>query len=92
MLAHHFTAAGLSERGVFYWQRAGQQASDRSAYLEATRHFNTGIELLKTLPDTPARTQQELTLHVALGAALIAHQRPRLDRGGACLSEGARVV
>jgi predicted ATPase/class 3 adenylate cyclase len=72
VLAHHFTAAGLTERGVFYWQRAGQQASDRSAYLEATRHFNTGIELLKTLPDTPTRTRQELTLQVALGAALIA--------------------
>ena len=60
VLAQHFTAAGLTERGVSYWQRAGQQASDRSAYLEATRHFNTGIELLATLPDTPARTQQEL--------------------------------
>ena len=71
VLAHHFTAAGLTERGVLYWQRAGQQASDRSANLEATRHFNTGIELLETLPDTPARTQQELALHTALGAALI---------------------
>ena len=71
VLAHHFTAAGLTERGVSYWQRAGQQASDRSANLEATRHFNTGIELLETLPDTPARAQQELTLHIALGAALI---------------------
>ena len=71
VLAHHFTAAGLTERGVFYWQRAGQQASDRSAYLEGTKHFNTGIELLKTLPDTPARAEQELALHMALGAALI---------------------
>jgi predicted ATPase len=72
VLAHHFTAAGLTERGVHYWQRAGQQASDRSAYLEAATHLNTGIELLKTQPDTPARTQQALTLHIALGAALIA--------------------
>ncbi len=72
MLAHHFTAAGLTERGVLYWKQAGQHASDRSAFVEATRHFNTGIELLKTLPDTPARTQQELALHIGLGAALIA--------------------
>ena len=71
VLAHHFTAAGLTERGVSYWHRAGQQASDRSAYLEATRHFNAGIELLATLPDTPARTRQELALHIALGAAQI---------------------
>ena len=39
VLAHHFTAAGLTERGVHYWQRAGQQASDRSAYLEAASAF-----------------------------------------------------
>ena len=71
VLAHHFTAAGLTERGVSYWHRAGQQASDRSAYLEATRHFNAGIELLATLPDTPAHTRQELALHIALGAAQI---------------------
>jgi class 3 adenylate cyclase/predicted ATPase len=71
MLAHHLTAAGLTERGVLYWKQAGQHASDRSAFVEATRHFNTGIELLKTLPDTPARTQQELALHIGLGAALI---------------------
>ena len=71
VLAHHFTAAGLTERGVLYWQRAGQQASDRSANLEATSHFTTGIELLKTLPDTPARTQHALALYIGLGAALI---------------------
>src|SRR5205823_4565143 len=53
-----------------YWQRAGQQASERSANLEAISHFTTGIELLKTLPETPQRTQQALTLHIALGAAL----------------------
>ena len=53
-----------------YWQQAGQQASERSAHLEAISHFTTGIELLKTLPETPARTQHALTLHIALGAAL----------------------
>src|SRR5262249_9477908 len=40
------------------------------AYLEAVSHLTTGIELLKTLPETPARTQQALSLHIALGAAL----------------------
>ncbi len=71
MLAHHFTAAALTERGVLYWKQAGQYASDHSAFVEATRHFNTGIELLKTLPDTPARRQEELALYIGLGAALI---------------------
>jgi class 3 adenylate cyclase/predicted ATPase len=70
LLAHHYTEAALPEPAVAYWQRAGQRASDRSAYLEAVSHVTTGIELLKTLPETPARTQQALTLHIALGAAL----------------------
>ena len=70
LVAHHYTAAGCAEQAVVYWQRAGQQASERSAHLEAISHFTTGIELLKTLPETPERTQQALTLHIALGAAL----------------------
>jgi predicted ATPase len=70
LLAHHYTEAGLAEQAIGYWRRAGQQASDRSAYLEAVSHLTTGIELLKTLPETPERTQHALTLHIALGAAL----------------------
>jgi class 3 adenylate cyclase/predicted ATPase len=69
-LAHHYTQAGLTEQAVHYWQRAGQHASDRSANLEAISHLTTGIELLKTLPETPAHTQQALTLYIALGTAL----------------------
>ena len=70
LVAQHYTAAGCTEQAVVYWQRAGQHASDRSANLEAISHFTTGIELLTTLPETPERTQQALTLHIALGAAL----------------------
>jgi predicted ATPase len=70
VLAHHYTEAGLAAPAVGYWQRAGQQASDRSAYLEAISHFTTGIELLQTLPETPEHTQHALTLYIALGAAL----------------------
>src|SRR5262249_37788352 len=34
-IAQHYTAAGCAEQAVPYWQRAGEQASDRSAPLEA---------------------------------------------------------
>jgi predicted ATPase len=71
LVAQHYTAAGCAEQGVHYWQRAGEQASNRSAYLEAVSNVTAGIELLKTLPETPAHTQQALALHIALGAALI---------------------
>jgi predicted ATPase len=69
-LAQHYTEAGYPEQAIPYWQRAGQHASDRSANVEAISHFTTGIELLKTLPETPERIQQALTLYVALGTEL----------------------
>jgi predicted ATPase len=82
LLAHHYTEAGLAEHAIPYWQRAGEHASDRSAHLEAVSHFTTGIELLKTLPETSEHTQQALTLHIALGAALIitkGHAAPEVE-------------
>jgi predicted ATPase len=50
--------------------RAGQQASDRSAHVEAISHVTTGIARLKTLSATPEHTQPALALNIALGAAL----------------------
>jgi class 3 adenylate cyclase/predicted ATPase len=72
LLAHHYAEAGLSAQAIPYWQQAGQRASQRSAHAEAISHLTTALELLKTLPDTPERAQQELTLQVALGGPLIA--------------------
>ena len=51
-----------------------------------------GSQLLKTLPETPEHTQQALTLHIALGAALHDDQRASSARGGARLHPGTRVV
>src|SRR5215468_5550576 len=70
LVAQHYTAAGCHEQAILYWLRAGQHASDRSAHVEAISHCTTGLELLKTLPETPEHTQQALTLYIALGAAL----------------------
>lgn len=70
LLAHHYTEAGLRGQAIAYWQRAGERARQRSANVEAIGHLTKGLELLKTLPDTPDRTQQELTLQIALGAPL----------------------
>jgi len=72
LLAHHYTEAGLGEQAVGYWQRAGQRAFERSANHEAVSHLSKGLEVLKTLPDTPERTQQELSLQTALGLPLLA--------------------
>src|SRR5262249_11947188 len=49
---------------------AGENATRRSAYREAISLLTKGLELLKALPDTPVRTQQELALHLRLGTPL----------------------
>src|SRR5262249_48466049 len=72
LLAHHYTEAGLSAQSIGYWQRAGQRAVERSAHREAIAHLTKGLEVLKTLPDTPERARQELDLQLPLGSALIA--------------------
>jgi predicted ATPase len=71
LLAHHYTEAGLHTQAVPYWQRAGQRASERSAYLEAMAHLTKGLEVLATLPDTSERTQHELDFQLTLGPALM---------------------
>lgn len=72
LLAHHYTEAGLIPQAIPYWQRAGQNAVQRSANVEAASHLTKGLELLAMLPDTSERALQELTLQLALGAPLIA--------------------
>jgi predicted ATPase len=65
-LAHHYTEAGLAEEAVAYWQQAGEHSNKRSAYVEAVAHCTRGLEVLRTLPDTPTRVQQELALQLLL--------------------------
>jgi predicted ATPase len=71
LLAHHYTEAGLLTQAIPYWQKAGQRASEHSANAEAVSHLTKGLELLKMLADTSDRVQQELTLQLALGSALM---------------------
>src|SRR3989454_570594 len=69
-LAHHYTEAGSAEHAIPYWQQAGQRAVDRSVHAEAIAHFAQALALLGTLPETPARARQELTLQCSLGVQL----------------------
>ncbi|MBV8362109.1 MAG: AAA family ATPase, partial [Deltaproteobacteria bacterium] len=72
LLANHLTEAGLIEEAIPCWQRAGQQALERSANKEAVQHLTKALHLFDTLIETPARLQQQLLLLTTLGTALIA--------------------
>ena len=69
-LAVHFARGHDAWRAVTYLQYAGENALQRSAYQEAIPQLTTGLEVLATVPETPARQQHELALLLALTRAL----------------------
>jgi predicted ATPase/class 3 adenylate cyclase len=72
LLAQHCAEAGLTDKAVVYWLKAGQQAMARSATTEAVLRLQKGLDVLAGLPDGPRRRQQELDLQIALASALAA--------------------
>jgi predicted ATPase len=72
LLAHHFTEAGLAEKGVGYWLKAGRRSRSRSADSEATGHLTKGLALLETLKESRERDGRELEFLTTLGPAYIA--------------------
>ena len=69
-LARHYERSGNTRKALDYLGRAGHQARTRSSHAEAAWLFTSALELLKTLPETPERVQQELALQLGLGPAL----------------------
>ena len=78
LVAYHYTEAGLPEKAIHYWQRAGHRALERSANVESTRHIRQGLAALEKLSENAsiqelkATAQLELELQTILGTALIA--------------------
>jgi tetratricopeptide (TPR) repeat protein len=70
VLAHHFEGAGEFYAAVDLRKSAGDRATARGAYLEAIRHFERGLELLKTQKQSRDCTQRELGLTESLGSVL----------------------
>ena len=71
LLAQHYAEAGLVEKSVVYWGKAGQRSAARSAKAEAAAQYQKGLDQLALLPDGPGRQRQELGLRSGLGSALM---------------------
>ena len=69
LFARHYTEAGLFEKTITYWGKAGHRSAARSAMAEAAAQFQKGLDQLLLVPDTPERRRQELEFLSALGAA-----------------------
>jgi DNA-binding winged helix-turn-helix (wHTH) protein/predicted ATPase len=70
LLAQHYAEAGLVEKAVAFWGKAGHRSVARSAMAEAAAQFQKGLDQLARLPDIPERRQKELEFSSALGAVL----------------------
>jgi predicted ATPase/class 3 adenylate cyclase len=91
LLAHHATQAGLIERAVVQWAKAGRKSVLRSAMAEAVSQLRRGLELVPALPDTPERQRLELELQSALGGALVASRGIAAPETGSAYAR-ARVL
>jgi DNA-binding winged helix-turn-helix (wHTH) protein/predicted ATPase len=72
LFAWHYAEAGLAEKSVGFWAKAGQRSAARSALAEAAAQFQKGLDQLALLPGNPERLRQQLEFCSALGAVLIA--------------------
>jgi class 3 adenylate cyclase/predicted ATPase len=71
-VAHHYSHSRNTKKAVEYSRLAGQRAVQLSANAEAIGHLTTALKSLETLPDSPARAEQELALQITLGVPLLA--------------------
>jgi class 3 adenylate cyclase/predicted ATPase len=70
LFAQHYAEAGLVEKSVAYWGKAGRRSAARSAMAEAATQLQKGLDQLALLPDNHERQRQELEFWCALGAVL----------------------
>ena len=70
LFAQHYAEAGLVEKAVAFWGKAGHRSVARSAMAEASAQFQKGLDQLALLPDTPKRHRHELEFQSTLGAVL----------------------
>src|SRR6201987_3843415 len=70
LFAQHDTEAGLVQKSVAYWGKAGHRSVARSAMAEAAAQYQKGLDQLALLPGTPERQRQELEFLNSQGWAL----------------------
>ena len=71
-LAMHFEQGKDAPRAVRYLLLAAENARHRSAHHEAEALARRGLSALRSLPESPERDQQELSLRIVLGVSVMA--------------------
>ena len=84
-LAHHYRRSTNVRKAVEYSRLAGQHAYRRGAYSEAIGHLTGALQLLRTLPEIPERSRQELGLELAYSEVLTTVEGPSVEKVGSAL-------
>jgi tetratricopeptide (TPR) repeat protein len=92
LLAHHCTEAGLIEKAVGYWLKAGQLSISRSVMAEAVAQLEKGLEIMGGLAEGLRRDQLELALQMALGPALFATKSFAAPEVGQSIARGLALA
>jgi class 3 adenylate cyclase/predicted ATPase/tRNA A37 threonylcarbamoyladenosine biosynthesis protein TsaE len=91
LLARHCTEAGLIEKAVGLWGKAGQRSLERSALVEAVAQLAGALDQVATLPSTPALRHEQIMLQAALIAPLM-HVKGYAAPETKAAAERARVL
>jgi predicted ATPase len=91
VLAQHCTEAGMPEKAVAYWLRAGQQAMRRAGTGEAIAQLTKGLDVLAGLPEGVPRSRHALDLQATLASALIAAKGFGASEAGHALSRAREL-
>jgi class 3 adenylate cyclase/predicted ATPase len=71
LMARHCAEAGDIEKAAALWGKAGQRSAERSALVEAAQQLRCALDLIATLPGTPALRREEIKLQVELITPLL---------------------
>jgi tetratricopeptide (TPR) repeat protein len=70
-VARHLSEAGLIEKAVHFWGKAGQRSLERSSLVEAIEQLSNALAKITTLPTSRALRHEEIKLQVALITPLL---------------------
>ena len=65
LIARHCSEAGLIEKAVAFWAKAGRRSMARSALVEAVAQLTRALDQIATLPSTPRLRREQIELQVA---------------------------
>ncbi len=70
-LAIHYEKAGVIEKAIDYYERAGKASRQLYANNEAIEYLQRGLELVMGLPEHEERSRKELALSLAIAPPLV---------------------